>query len=152
MSEIAIFLRNGPHSSATERYALKAEDVSIQIAKTPVQIPVTRNDPELIDIGFYRPSITVSGIIDNIGGNPSNTTTGYQGMESTTLPTGDAIENITDISSGVDAQMPAPVVVQNQPPAPPQVQSDEPNIAVMPPRVRTADSVIQRYQDKRFRV
>ena len=85
MSEIAIFLRNGPHSSATERYALKAEDVSIQIAKTPVQIPVTRNDPELIDIGFYRPSITVSGLIDNIGGNPSNTTAGYQGMESTTL-------------------------------------------------------------------
>ena len=78
--EIAIFLRNGPHSSATIRYALKVEDFSIQVAKTPVQIPVTRNDPELIDIGFYRPSITMSGIVDDIGGNPSETADPYYGM------------------------------------------------------------------------
>lgn len=88
--EIAIFLRNGPHSSATIRYALKVEDFSIQIAKTPVQIPVTRNDPELIDIGFYRPSITVSGIVDNLGGNLSNTTAGFEGMASITLSSRDA--------------------------------------------------------------
>ena len=88
--EIAVFLRNGPHSSATIRYALKVEDFSIQIAKTPVQIPVTRGDPELIDIGFYRPSITVSGIADNLGGNSSNLVSGYEGMASISLSSRDA--------------------------------------------------------------
>ena len=38
-------------------------------------------------------------------------------------------------------------------PAPPAPAGQEvPNIAIMPARVRNADSVIQRYQDKRFRV
>lgn len=80
MADLSIFLRNGPHSSATIRYALKAEEISIQIAKTPIQIPVTQNDPSLIDIGFYRPSITISGIVDDIGGNPSETANPYYGM------------------------------------------------------------------------
>ena len=80
MADLSVFLRNGPHSSATLRYALKAEEVSILIAKTPIQIPVTQSDPALIDIGFYRPSLTISGIVDDVGGNSSETTNYYQGM------------------------------------------------------------------------
>jgi hypothetical protein len=68
---LAVLLRNGLHGSgsgtATERYMLKCDSFSIQIAKTPIQIPIPQQSPELFDIGIFRPSITVSGIVDTIG-------------------------------------------------------------------------------------
>ena len=79
---LAVLLRNGPHSSATVRYALKCNDVAMSYAKTPIQIPIAQQSPELIDLGYFRPSITCTGIIDTVGGNTSNTTVGFAGMES----------------------------------------------------------------------
>ena len=79
---LAVLLRNGPHSSATVRYALKCNDVAMSYAKTPIQIPIAQQSPELIDLGYFRPSVTVTGLIDTIGGNSSNTTSGFAGMES----------------------------------------------------------------------
>jgi len=74
-------------------------------------------------------------------------------IERGTLPTGDAIDNMTDRAGGGPTTEQGPVIVNNTVPAPaPTPPSDEPNIAIMPSRVRTSDSVIQRYQDKRFRV
>ena len=69
---LAVLLRNGTHgsgtsASATERYILKCDSASIQIAKTPIQIPIPQQSPELFDIGIFRPSITVSGLVDTIG-------------------------------------------------------------------------------------
>ena len=61
MAVTAVLLRNNEHLTATVRYALKAEQVAISIVKTPVQIPIPRNSPALIDIGIFRPSITISG-------------------------------------------------------------------------------------------
>jgi len=81
---LAVLLRNGTHTSASVRYALKCNDVAISYAKTPVQIPIAQQSPELIDLGYFRPSITCTGIIDTIGGNTSNTTVGFAGMESFT--------------------------------------------------------------------
>jgi hypothetical protein len=75
-------------------------------------------------------------------------------IDSAILPTADAIENMTDVAAQSAEDNPPAVVVANQPaPAAPAPASDDgPNIAMMPPRVRTSDSVIQRYQDKRFRI
>jgi hypothetical protein len=81
---LAVLLRNGPHSSATVRYALKCNDVAVSYAKTPIQIPIAQQSPELIDLGYFRPSVTVTGLIDTVGGNSSNTTVGFAGMESFT--------------------------------------------------------------------
>jgi len=64
---LAVLLRNGTHAAATERYILKCDNASIQVAKTPIQIPIPQQSPELFDIGIFRPSITVSGIVDTIG-------------------------------------------------------------------------------------
>ena len=64
---LAVLLRNGTHAAATERYILKCDSASIQIAKTPIQIPIPQQSPELFDIGIFRPSITVSGLVDTIG-------------------------------------------------------------------------------------
>jgi len=87
MAELAVLLRNGPHDgSSTTRYALKCNDVAMSVAKTPIQIPIPQQSPELIDIGYTRPSITLTGIVDTIGGNPSNIgagdDAGYAGMSS----------------------------------------------------------------------
>jgi len=87
MTELAVLLRDGQHgTSGTTRYALKCNDVAVSIAKTPIQIPIPQQSPELIDIGYSRPSITLTGIVDTIGGNPSNvgsgSDAGYAGMSS----------------------------------------------------------------------
>jgi len=96
--ELAVLLRDGPHgTSGTTRYALKCNDVAVSVAKTPIQIPIPQQSPELIDIGYSRPSVTLTGIVDTIGGNPSNIGSGgdagYAGMSSiqftrTTVSTG----------------------------------------------------------------
>lgn len=67
MPELGILLRDGTHSGATNRFRLTALNASIQIAKTPIQIPIPRQSPELFDIGIFRPSITISGIIKTVG-------------------------------------------------------------------------------------
>ena len=83
---LAVLLRDGTHAGATTRFALKAEQFSIQIAKTPIQIPIPRQNPELLDLGIFRPSITLSGLIDNIPDNGANTTNGeFRGTETLTV-------------------------------------------------------------------
>ena len=81
---LAVLLRNGPHATATIRYALKCNDVAISYSRTPIQIPIPQQSPELIDLGFYRPSITCTGIIDAIGEDTSNlgndTNSAYESM------------------------------------------------------------------------
>ena len=88
MGDLAVLLRDGPQDGAAgtiTKYALKCSDVAISIAKTPIQIPIPQQSPELIDIGYFRPSITITGLVDTVGGNLSNTTNGYAGMSSLTI-------------------------------------------------------------------
>ena len=84
---IAVLLRNGMHKtsdgdgrggSTITRYALKCDSVVIQFQKTPIQIPIPQESPELFDLGIVRPSISISGIVDTVGGDTSNTTANYQ--------------------------------------------------------------------------
>ena len=70
---LAVLLRNGSHLNATIRYALKCNDVAISYARTPIQIPIAQSNPELIDLGFIRPSLTCTGVIDTIGEDTANT-------------------------------------------------------------------------------
>ena len=79
---LAVLLRNGSHADATMRFALKCNDIAISYARTPIQIPIAQQSPELIDLGFIRPSLTCTGIVDTIGGDTNNTTAGVAGMES----------------------------------------------------------------------
>jgi len=64
------------------RYGLKADSFIVQVSKSPIQIPVPQSSPQLIDFGIFRPAITLSGIVDNIGGDTSNTSaTNSEGAE-----------------------------------------------------------------------
>jgi len=89
--EISVLLRTCSHEDIPSTptttlfgYALKCDNVSISYAKTPIQIPIPQSSPQLIDIGVYRPSVSLSGVIDTIGGNTSETTSGFEGMSSFT--------------------------------------------------------------------
>ena len=96
--QTAILLRKGPHDSTASnggtriRYALQCDNFSIQIAKTPIQVPNALNSPILIDIGFQRPSISINGTIPNGGDGISNFTY-YQGMPSFLFTRDDADGN-----------------------------------------------------------
>ena len=87
MSEqLAVLLRDGSHSGATNRFALKVEQFSISISRTPIQIPVPSLSPEIIDIRMSRPTITLSGIVDNTPQDPTgNDDTNYWDMEYLTI-------------------------------------------------------------------
>ena len=89
--DLAVLLKHDNSESgtvATTRYALKVDSLTISIAKTPIQIPIPQSSPSLIDFGIFRPSITLSAVVEN---EPVNTLTssetfgattiGYQGME-----------------------------------------------------------------------
>lgn len=70
---LAVLLRNGPHDIASIRYALKCNDIAVSYARTPMQIPIPQSSPELIDLGFMRPSLTITGTCDTVGENHNNT-------------------------------------------------------------------------------
>tara|TARA_R110002020_G_scaffold423028_3_gene632134 strand:- start:1391 stop:2101 length:711 start_codon:yes stop_codon:yes gene_type:complete len=101
---LAVLLRNGPHDSATIRYALKCNDIAISYARTPMQIPIAQQSPELIDLGFVRPSLTCTGIVDTTGDDIANTGAvhgGTAGMASF-LYTRAAVSQSADPHSWID--------------------------------------------------
>jgi len=57
-------LAASPNLTGVRRYALKADSFGVSISKTPIQIPFPQNSPELLELGMFRPTITVSGTID----------------------------------------------------------------------------------------
>ena len=114
-SPLSVLLRDGTHAGATIRLALKAEQVSISITKTPIVIPVARSTPTILDLGISRPAITISGLVDTVGGDESNNDTNFWDMEYLTvsgqkyyIPYKNYLENklITWVSSAsVDLQV-----------------------------------------------
>ncbi len=57
---------HGDNTNVTgvRRYALKADSFGVSVTKTPIQIPFPQNSPELIELGMFRPNITVTGTVD----------------------------------------------------------------------------------------
>ena len=58
---VAVLLRNGLHDASTGdtreasiRYALKCDSAVIQFQKTPIQIPIPQQSPELFDLGIIK--------------------------------------------------------------------------------------------------
>jgi len=70
--DLSILLRNGVHASASLRFALKADSFAISYSKTPIQVPIPEASPELIDLGIFRPSISLNGVIDTVQPTPSS--------------------------------------------------------------------------------
>ena len=93
-SDLSVFIRNGAHTGAASdvvKLALKCEQFTIQYSQSPIQISQPGDDQILFDLGFSKPSMTLSGLVDNIGGNTGNTShnadqnQNVKGMTSMTL-------------------------------------------------------------------
>ena len=90
---LSILLYDGTTAGSAVRYALKADSFSLNIAKTPLQTPIAQGgDPIIIDFGFLRPTITITGLVDTV--SPSETVTGPTKDSSTTytVPTKEQLE------------------------------------------------------------
>ena len=70
--DLSILLRNGTHTGASLRFALKADSFSVSYSKTPIQVPIPETSPELIDLGIFRPSITINGVVDTVQPTPAS--------------------------------------------------------------------------------
>jgi len=91
MGSLAVFLENENDWSAADtgsatRYALQVQKVAIAIQKNPIQIAAPKNSPYLFDLGTYKPTITLTGVVDDqdtdvsmtFAGNTYRTPTFYQ--------------------------------------------------------------------------
>lgn len=65
-ANLSVYIENAGGADDFKYFALKAEDIAIQVARTPLQIPVPQGSPFIFDIGSYRPSITISGTLDDV--------------------------------------------------------------------------------------
>jgi hypothetical protein len=64
--ELMCLVWNGESSSAARRYALKVLSVAHQIGKSPIQIAIPNNTPQLLDLNMVRPTITLSLLLDKV--------------------------------------------------------------------------------------
>ena len=76
--ELSVLFRKGVHASADIRFALKCDSFSINYSKTPIQIPIPQRSPEIIDLGSFRPSISISGTVDTVQPTPASITVNGQ--------------------------------------------------------------------------
>ena len=72
--DLSVLIRNGTHTGASLRFALKADSFAISYSKTPIQVPIPETSPELIDLGIFRPSISINGIVDTVQPSPTSVT------------------------------------------------------------------------------
>tara|TARA_R110002020_G_scaffold474949_1_gene708073 strand:+ start:4870 stop:5415 length:546 start_codon:yes stop_codon:yes gene_type:complete len=83
-SELQILLRDVAHDISGVKLALKCEQLTIAFNKSPSQVPVGR-EVSLVDIGYVKPTITISGTIENSANFPASNTTDRWGMEVLTI-------------------------------------------------------------------
>ena len=92
---LSVLLRNGEHDNtnskeATIKFALKCDTFAVNIGKTPIQIPIPGASPELLDLNIFRPSVTISGVVDTVQPSPASLTIGG---ETYTIPFKNQLEN-----------------------------------------------------------
>jgi len=86
MSELAVLIRDNDNANANIRLALKTDQFSLSVGKQPMQIPIPSASPIIMDLGSNRPTITLSGVVDNIGMDTTNTTANaFFNMETRTI-------------------------------------------------------------------
>lgn len=73
-NELSVLLRNGTHANASLRFAIKADSFAVSYSKTPIQVPIPQQSPEIIDLGIFRPSLTINGIVDTKQPTPASLT------------------------------------------------------------------------------
>ena len=103
------------------RYALKADSFGVSITKTPIQIPFPQNSPELIELGMFRPNITISGTVDRDQSDTPEVVTGPAKGNSSDgnktnyfVPTQKQLESFVTGSVYDDGSTPLQLIVQTE--------------------------------------
>ena len=70
MTDLSVFLENQSDWGASTsgdptRYALQVTQATVSLTKNPIQIAAPKNSPYIFDLGTYKPTITLSGVIDD---------------------------------------------------------------------------------------
>lgn len=84
---LSIYIENTDAAGGYQRFAMKAEDVAITVTRTPLQIPVPQASPFIFDIGSYRPSLTISGTLDDVNTADSESFNGSGAAATYYVPT-----------------------------------------------------------------
>lgn len=96
---LSVFLRNGTHASATVRLMLKVDQFATQMSKQPILQSLPGGNPIIFDMNQIKPAVTISGLVDTIGGDLTNTDIGFWHMEKATVSgpnaAGTGVENQT---------------------------------------------------------
>jgi hypothetical protein len=79
-----VFIKN---TSTTEKYALQVEKITIAIQKNPVQIAAPKMSPYLFDLGIYKPTINITGVVDDQSSGQTVVVTLDNGAETYRVPT-----------------------------------------------------------------
>lgn len=62
------------NTMTSETYRLKIDEASISYRRSPIQAPLPFADPLIIDLGQYAPSISISGIVDEVASSDGGVT------------------------------------------------------------------------------
>ena len=62
MGNLSVYLKN---NSTADKYALQVEKIAINIQKNPIQIAAPKMSPYLFDLGIYKPTILLTGVVDD---------------------------------------------------------------------------------------
>ena len=96
---LSVLLRNGTHASATARLMLKTDQFATQMSKAPILQSLPSSDPIIFDMNQIKPAVTISGLVDTIGGDLTNSDIGFWHMEKATVSgpnaAGTGVENQT---------------------------------------------------------
>ena len=90
--ELMCLIWNGESGDAARRYALKAISIAHQIGKSPIQIAIPNNSPNLLDLNMVRPTITLSIVLDKVVTNETVTGPLQGGGTTYKVPTKQDIE------------------------------------------------------------
>tara|TARA_R110000824_G_scaffold401764_1_gene615212 strand:- start:23720 stop:24430 length:711 start_codon:yes stop_codon:yes gene_type:complete len=68
-------------SASVERYVLQADSIQINIEKSPNHLALPMGIIEIMDLNTTKPTITITGTVDNVGADTSQTSVaGFENM------------------------------------------------------------------------
>ena len=72
------------HNGGSGGYVLRAEQLTISLSKTPIQIAIPSGSPTLMDLNMVRPTISIGGVVENTVTTGSSITLGASVQAETT--------------------------------------------------------------------
>ena len=53
------------HNGTSGGYVLRAEQLTVSLSKTPLQVAIPSATPTILDLNMVRPNLTIGGVVEN---------------------------------------------------------------------------------------